>query len=61
MENISHTVYPEQQLTEAEWFEETKASSMYVDRTPIHNANQMNGEYDDDRLNKYFKQLMLTV
>jgi hypothetical protein len=47
MENISHTVYPEQQLTEAEWFEETKASSMYVDRTPIHNANNMNKEYDE--------------
>lgn len=61
MENISHTVYPDQELTKAEWFEQTKASSRYVDKTPVYNADKMNKEYDQDKLNKYFKQLMLTV
>jgi hypothetical protein len=61
MENISHTVYPDQQLSFDEWAKETKASSAYIDRTPIYNANKMNKEYDEDKLNKYFKQLMLTV
>lgn len=63
MENIKiqKTVYPEQQLTEDEWKQYTKASSAYVDKTPIYNANDMMRDYDQDRLNKYYKKLILSI
>ena len=63
MENIKiqSTVYPDQQLTEDQWKQYTKASSAYVDRKPIHNANEMMKDYDQDRLNKYYKKLLLSI
>ena len=53
------TVFPDEKLTLDEWKRYTKASSAYVSRTPVYNANEMMKAYDTDRLNKYYKKLTL--